>query len=207
MAPLIPCIQFTHVSSRGRAWLSGRPPWHWSATASPTALGEDLPRLFQASKLAHADSLRGWGVTSSLLTVEGKWSPRLWFSALHSCRDASVLQLLLSLQPSLPAQQGRAGRKEWRVQRGREQWEWREQWESGAGLAVWGAGVHQHSPNGTACCGRAGSGPSAARAPAASLHPQSTRIFVFPGLADKAASPLIRRPGEWDQHEAGVLRS
>lgn len=35
----------------------------------------------------------------------------------------------------------------------------------------------------------------------------SARIFAFPGLTDKAASPLIKRPGEWDQREAGVLRS
>lgn len=141
MALLIPCIHFTHVSSRGRAQLSGCPLQCWSATASPAAPRGDLPRSLQASKLAHPNSLLVWGVTSSLLTVEGKWCSRLWFSALHSCRDASVLQLLLSLWPSLPAWQERAGGRS----RGcREAGSNR----NGAGLAAWGAGVHRHGPKG-----------------------------------------------------------
>lgn len=189
MAQPIPCIHFTSVSS----WEElGRSPLLWSAATSPPPPGRNLSGLFQASRSTHLNSLYGWGMTSSLLAHRGKMEPQPLVS-MHSCTDASALQLLLSFQHPL-AWLGRARRKE-----EREKWEWR------AELAAWGAEVRQRGPGAE----RAVAVPALPRLllSSQSFPSAPARIFVFPGLADKAASPLIRRPGEWDQRKAGVLQS
>lgn len=66
-----------------------------------------------------------------------------------------------------------------------------------AGLVAGGSGAHRHGSGGSVLQPERPCFPSS----------PSARIFAFPGLTDKAASPLIKRPGEWDQREAGVLRS
>lgn len=118
----------------------------------------------------------------------GKWNPTLAFCTTFLQGCISHLGLL-SLRPSLPSGQSGAGRKEQRVRRGRSTApQSRQRGDQGLASTALMA----------VCCS-----PSTR----ASLHPPSARIFVFPGLTDKAASPLIKRPGEWDQREAGVLRS
>lgn len=141
-------------------------------------------------------------MTSSLLAHRGKMEPQtpvFSIAFLHGCISTPTAALL----PAIPVSMAGKGQEEGRE--GALGMEGSIGMESRAGsVGSRGAAARPRWQSMLWLCRRC---PVCSRAPTAPLHPQATRIFAFPGLADKAASPLIRRPGEWDQRKAGVLQS